>query len=72
MRVEIPLHTDHPRSLDQKHILTNVDQSRPTLTNYLTNLDQYFAKSVGVMNGALSHNLACYIPIEIGQWKVSY
>ncbi len=43
---EIPLDIDHPSSLDQKHILTNVDQSRPTLTNYLTNFDQYFVKSV--------------------------
>ena len=29
----------HPRSLDQKHLLT-------TLSNYLTNFDQYFVKSV--------------------------
>ncbi len=42
---EIPLDIVHPSSLDQKHILTNVDQSRPTLTNYLTNFDQYFVKS---------------------------
>ncbi len=47
---EIPLDFDHPSSLDQKHILTNVDQSRPTLTNYLTNFDQYFVKSA-VANG---------------------
>ncbi len=40
------LDIDHLSHLDQKHLLANVDQSWPTLTNCLTNFDQGFVKSV--------------------------
>ncbi len=60
----VPLDIDHPRSLDQKHILTNADQSRPTLTNYLTILLRvyqsrilYVANMSGVFNSKQKDHL---------------